>query len=392
MAPQASWRQRLLQRHRELRLAYTLTELLIVIMIALLLMVISLPVVKTVMDDSRPREASRILNTTLFTAKSRAAATGRLVGVEFTMQAVGDPTATPVTYQCTQMQMCEVPELYSGDTTTAVATIDMDSNSGGTYRLYLQDYRITSDPPTADNTTATAYWLTDQKQLNNDGRMAGAEDVFEIRFDYRGPWYVAQRGTTSNQFFVTIPGNLPVGATSSFNANTYRCAPFQLRRPPVRVGNPVELPRSTCIDTTYSGVGPLGVQFANSDGLRVMFTPEGSVYTYTTVVKDPNSGKVIPVDTYVTGTIHFLVGVVTKINPLKDSSMGPYNFNDVTKSNLADGNALWVSIGRSSGVVTTNENAPDPTLVTDPTDTMQQANYIQNCRRYATAREQKGGR
>lgn len=383
-------------RQREQRLAYTLVELLIVIMIALLLMVVSLPVLKSVMEDARPREASRILNTTIFTAKARAAATNRLVGIEFIMQAVGDPANN--TYQCTQMSMCEVPELYSGDTTTARATIDADSASGSQYRLYLQDNPITSDPPpTNDSTPATAYWLTDQQRvkengMDNDGRMMGDEDIFEIRFDYRGPWYVGKRDASNNkQFYVTITGNLPVGATSSFGQNAYRSAPFQLRRPPIRVGNPVELPRSTSIDMTYSGVGPLGVQFANSKALRIMFTPEGSVYTYTTYVKGTN-GKVTPTDTYVTGTVHFLVGVVNKINPLKDGPMGPFNYNDPEKSNLADGNALWVSIGRSSGVVTTNENAPDPTLVSDPSDAMQQAAYFKNCRQYATSREQKGGR
>ena len=52
---------------------YTLIELLIVIMIAVLLMVITLPVAKTVMEDARPREASRIFNTTITTAKARTA-------------------------------------------------------------------------------------------------------------------------------------------------------------------------------------------------------------------------------------------------------------------------------------------------------------------------------
>lgn len=381
---------------RELRTAYTLTELLIVIMIAMLLMVVSLPVLKSVMEDARPREASRILNTVIFSAKARAAATDRLVGVEFTMQAVGDPANN--VYQCTQMSMCEVPELYSGDTTTARATINSNSASGSQYDLYLQDSPITTAmPPTGDSTPATAYYLTDQKRVEQGGmdvddRATGDEDIFEIRFDYRGPWYACKRDKDNvNKFFIYVTGNLPVSATSAFMSNSFHSAPFQIRRPPVRVGNPVELPRSTCIDMTYSGVGPLGVQFGNSSALRIMFTPEGSVYNYTTYKKNMN-GKFLPSDTFVTGTVHFLIGLTSKVNPISEGMMGPYNYNDPEKSNLADGNALWVSVGRGSGVVTTNENAPDPTLVTNAGDTMQQAAYFKNCRQYATAREQKGGR
>lgn len=391
------------------RAAYTLTELLIVIMIALLLMVVSLPMVKSVMDDARPREASRILNTTIVTAKGRAAASGTLAGIEFALQVIGDPNASPAAYQCTQMVMVEVPALYAGDASTSHATIDVSTAnpvSGtnpqqNTYRLYLQDYPITNigmGQPAPDNTTNTAYWLTDQKQIANDARNAGDEDVFEIRFNFRGGWYPAKRSTTTNQFTIQFAGNPPVHASSNPNSPAvYRSCPFQIRRPPVRVGNPVELPKGTAIDMTYSGTGPLGVQFRDTAALRVMFTPEGSVYSFSRIDKVTVQGSGVrnqPVDYPVFGTVHFLVGLSSKINPMREGMSGPFYYNDPTKSNLADANALWVSIGRGSGVVTTNENAPDlsPAALTDPSDVMQQAAWFSNCRRYATSREQKGGR
>ena len=386
------------------RPGYTLTELLIVIMIAMLLMVVSLPMIKSVMEDARPREASRILNSTLFTAKSRAAYAGRLVGVEFIMQVVGDPNANPATYQCTQMMLCEVPMLYAGDATSSQATINLNTQDPPasprvagtkyTYRLYLQDYPITNiamSAPAADNTTKTAYYLTDQQQIASDARNAGDEDVFEIRFDHRGPWYPCKRSQTTDQFTIDIVGNPPVGASSNPNSSLYRSTPFQIRRPPVRVGNPVELPRGTAIDMMFSGIGPQGEQFADTGALRIMFTPEGNVYSYTRLERRPMA-KFEPVDYPVFGTAHFLVGVPQKVTGRQEVAMGPYVYTDATKSNLADGNALWVSIGRSSGVVTTNENNPLPVTTGDTSMASVRQAYVQQCRLYATSREQKGGR
>ncbi len=369
---------------------YTLIELLIVIMIAVLLMVITLPVAKKVMEDARPREASRILNTTFATSKSRAAQTGRLAGVEFILQRMNDPMATQGAYQCTQMYMCEVPALYAGDTTTAVATVQQDTGMSGWYDLEFRDEFPADTVP--DTTPTTTHWLTDQLPLQpGTSAMPGSEDYFHIRFAHRGPWYSAQR-KTMGKFSVQLGGFFPAGAMSSTSASINRYTTFQIRRPPVRVGNPVELPKSTAIDMTYSGSGQQLAEFGSAIALRLMFTPAGNIDSLTMAVPNMQPGMSPTITSGAPpGTIHFLVGLTTKVNTPQEG-MGAWNINDVTKSNLADGNSLWVSIGRSTGVVTTNENAPDATLIADPTNAMQRANYLRGCRQYATAREQKGGR
>ena len=353
---------------------YTLVELLVVIMIAMLLMVVSLPAIKSVMEDARPREASRILNSTLFTAKSRAAFTGRPAGIEFIMQVVGDPMMNPTAYQCTQMVMCEIPALYAGDSTVSQATVNAESNPR---RLYLMDGPVGNGlPGSSDSTTKTTDYLIDQ-------------GVFEIRFDFRGPWYSARR--TGTETFEINVGTPPPGVASYPSRNQYRSAAFQIRRPPVRVGNPVELPKGTAIDMMFSGIGPQGDEFADTSALRIMFTSEGNLFNYSKLLRQ-SMGAPTPVTVPISGTVHFLVGVPNKVSGRQEVSGGPFVYTDTTKANVADFNALWVSVSRTSGVVTTNENAPDPTFSGDPSTAAGRQTYIQQCRQYATAREQKGGR
>lgn len=327
---------------------YTIVELLIVVMIAVLLMVVSLPIAKTVMNDARPREAARILNTALFTAKAHAASSGRLAGMEFVLQRMNDPMAAQGAYQCTQIYMCAEPALYMGDTVDARATV---TNSG-------------------------SISFTNNCAGSLPTLLAG-NNTFYIRFNHRGLWYEVN---SSSGYQIQNASSLPF---PSIGPNG---AVFQIRRLPVRSGNPIELPKSTAIDMVYSGVGPGGTEFSTADGLRIMFAPGGNLHSMTmTTPSGSGASTVQTAPAY--GTVHFLVGLTNKINLAQES--GNYNFNDPEKSNLADGNALWVSVGRNSGVITTNEN--NPSIIADPSDPMQRANYFTTARLFATSREQKGG-
>jgi type II secretory pathway pseudopilin PulG len=347
------------------RFGYTLTELLIVIMIALLLMVVSLPTIKTVMEDGRPREASRILNTVIFTAKSRAALTGSPSGIDLVYQQMNDTSASVAAYQCTQIYMCEMPPIYAGDTTDARVSVNTS----------LSPWEFTFGTNAATNLPS----------------LLDSTNQFWIRINHRGPWYSVSYSNskyTLNQSTSVLP---PTADTNGYS--------FQIRRPPVRVGNPIELPKSTAIDLTYSGFGPTGDEFASTekggDFLRILFSPTGNVESFAKKYPPAMQGQSWTMQTRAaTGTIHFLVGLTNKINPPVDTSVSTTaNIFDVERSNLADGNALWVSIGRTTGIVTTNENAAaPPTSSMNASTPMDRTNYLQTCRTYATNREQKGGR
>jgi hypothetical protein len=120
-------------------------------------------------------------------------------------------------------------------------------------------------------------------------------------------------------------------------------------------------------------------------------------------------------------TVHFLVGKTEKVNdPRGDNQVNAAGFNmyDPESSNLADQQALWVSVARTSGLVITSENQPptaDPASLTktniilnpgtpkqtqpySPTseaDALVRGGYstfLTFCRHLATNREQLGAR
>lgn len=327
---------------------YTLVELLIVIMIAVLLMAVTLPVAKTVMEDGRPREASRIINAAVATVKARAVQSNRPCGLDFVTQRMNDPNSMTPAYQVTQIYLCEVPAMYAGDIVDSRVVVQVDTMTPSNSTLTFQ------------NSCAT-----------NLSSLLDAAKTFKIRINHRGPWYECKEGGMGG-YGIDLT-NMPYPPTGDSSGYA-----FQIMRPPVRIGNPIELPRSTALDMTYSGLGPKGTEFANADALRIMFGPLGNVQEVIKRVPAAMMGGSPTITQGApNGTIHFLLGVTNKIN---EST----NFADPELSNLADGNAFWVSIGHASGLVTTTENGPDTTLTNA-------GDFLKTARQYAISREQKGG-
>src|SRR5687768_7617678 len=106
-----------------MRRGFTLMELLIVVVIAIILIAVTLPTVKYSMEDARHREGARMFNAMFATAKAQATASGRPAGVWLELEQIGDPAAVPQLWQCSQLYMAEVPLPYSGDVLGAKAGI-----------------------------------------------------------------------------------------------------------------------------------------------------------------------------------------------------------------------------------------------------------------------------
>jgi hypothetical protein len=195
----------------------------------------------------------------------------------------------------------------------------------------------------------------------------------------------------------------------AYNSPTALGLRFQILRTPRKVGNPIELIAGTCIDTEYCGMGAQGGELAApANHIVVMFSPSGAV-----------DGLILDnVLMGATGTLHFLVGQVDKMND--PAGADPDHATNLTmfnpaKSNLSDVNSVWVSVGRLSGQVVTSENLVPPvdqaTLspmsvnvfpgeaavpagrqqVLNPTVFADRATYVQHCREAAIGREQMGG-
>jgi Tfp pilus assembly protein FimT len=307
---------------------YTLVELLIVMLIAVVLIATVLPIAATVLDDARVREASRTLNSYFAMAKSRASSTGRPCGVWLVPE--GITGSSPARYQVTQLYLAEVPAAYGGSTLPAATAYVEPSNGALAF----------------SNTSEKTYL----QALIEDG------EAFLIRFDYKGDFFVGQRSGTD-----FILGASVLGTTQPPPSGSPK--PFQITRLPKRIGSSLELPATTAVDLRYSGIGQSGTEFsAASTKLLILFQPGGAAQSFFI----DNGAALKP-----TGTMHFLVGRIEKTgaDPMADS-------------NLADPTSLWVSVGAATGVVVTSENTPDSSDLGN----------VAKARSIASSREQMGGR
>jgi prepilin-type N-terminal cleavage/methylation domain-containing protein len=350
------------------RRGYTMAELMIVVVIMLMLVAVTLPVAKKVMDDSHVREASRQLQAYLQMAKARAIHTGRPCGLYLECkdrplgytEPAGFQMIDPVVRAVTELHLAEVPAPYSG------GTLDICGKVANNYFL---------------------PWYVGATQ-QDDSEMAILQsllyqgETFEVRFDFKGDWHrfqYIQNGQYPNLFQF-------IGGTSNISPPTVRPVPFQIRRAPRKVGNPLAMPTGTCIDMRYSGVGPTADRFPvqPSRNMTILFTPNGGVddLVVTTENRTTNPISLIVNHAVPIGTIYFLIGKVDKVN---DPFQGA-KFYDIRDSNLADPTSLWVTVGRGNGQVTTSENTPDPTQAGGI------AGYMKAARQVATSREQMKGR
>lgn len=423
--------------NRPNRRGYTLTELLVVVMIVVMLIGVTLPIAKRVMDDSRTREAARLLMSNFTMAQMYAARNGRPFGLWFELEApIGDTTIR----QCTKVYLAEVQAPYAGSTTSARGIIRQEPTTPGGENRFVPLVPVTY----IDNVAPFGQWdddlngdgIPDPADTNNDSRVDESvaektfilslieeDEMFLVRFDNKGYWFLCQRGNTAagtqnNLVMITSAMSTlyPMGYDKFYSPGY----PFQILRSPRRVGNPMELTAGTCIDFTYSGMGRTGAGpllptegFANGTSrLVVLFNSGGAVdgmFLDTTPIDEP------------TGTLHFLIGQVAKMNPPAGASVStpphPTNMNmfDPAASNLADTNSVWVSVGRRNGSVTSTENTPPPVDATtlgpnnvtifptdaavpagrrqnlDPTVTADRQVYLAWCRELATGRDQMGG-
>ncbi len=143
--------------------AFTLVELLVVIAIIVTVSAIVVPLLTPVLDSRRIRESARIISTQFASAQSEAMAKGRPVGVWIERLGAGDTTSTLDRSAAMDLYLCEVPQVYAGDTVNSRVQVAMQSGIAG--------FKF--------NTTSDFSW--NQTDFLCPGDL--------IRFDFRGPYY-----------------------------------------------------------------------------------------------------------------------------------------------------------------------------------------------------------
>lgn len=413
------------------RRGYTLVEMLVVVTILIMLVAAALPVAKKMMDGSQVREASRQFSSYWQMAKARALNTGRPCGIYFPFptpplgvpleSTLGMTAQQMATYwpvrQVTQMQLAEIPPPYSGGASYSRGRIMVvPGATAPATPLQFVPLGPVPDP-------MTGIYPIDTGEMAILTSLINVGESFLVRFDYRGPWFILQRvvDSSGNTHF-NYTGKSQTGLTfAPQNQSNYQPPAailpnhpgfkYQIVRMPRPIGNPLELPRGTCIDITYSGVGNSSRQFppppggftATPNGLIILLTPNGGIDSM--FVTTPTGAAFSALSNPI-ASLYFLLGKVEKV-PADNSVVGlinPAQFTNLDSSNLADPNSLWVVLNRGTGQVTTAENMPppvDPTTLTSsnvliagqsvPAPTAINV-YCTLCRQAATQGEQMGGR
>lgn len=321
-----------MRQPREHRRGMTLVELLTVVTILTILMAVAIPVMRPALKDRKLREASRMLNTFISLAKSKAVESGRPHGIWIAR----DPNNTNAAYQ---IFLAETPIPFAGDSINATATMEQGSALAG--------YAATA-------------------KIQNIQNLVQQGDY--IRFGYKGPRYyiTSVAGTAPSTITFISSNNQPYPPLAS-------SLPFQIYRQPIRVtSQPLQLPTGTVIDLAFSGVGYSGYELnGGTSDIAIMFQPNGAVE------------QVYGASFNIPGTIHLLVGRTDGTPALQ---------TDTSKTNLADGTTSWVSIGHLTGTVTTAENVVSDVNAVSMADATAIANSLRAARAIAQSKQTMGGR
>lgn len=321
---------RLNNNRTDRRAGLTLIELLVVGTIIMILTVVSLPIVKPMLDSQLTKNGAQIVSTYLNRAKNRAMLTGRSCGVRFEVWEgtevssatdeilQGIATGNGVYYYgpgaSLVIRQVEVPPVYSG--MFGSATVNVNGN-----RCNFNDDNYVRE------------------------RLKG-ESGAKIQIGDSGPFYSFENKSVKLEDSDIYP-------LLNRDGVTYKI----LFAPKTTMAAPITLPRGATVDLQFSGPGnrSFGYNTANdydADGnpiykgtdMTIMFAPDGSVESVNNQTP--------------TEPIHFLVGRWDQISVVRASG------DTQSFPNYADGRNFWVTVHPQSGTVAINPVNP----INAPTD------------------------
>ena len=317
------------------RSGFTLIELLIVISIMLVLAASVATMMPSGTDSRRVREAARVVNVYLSSARNHAMEIGRPCGVTF--RNFGAPGFAMTADQC------EVPPCYCGEMDTSMVGVTYPGTGNGLFVTFSEGAL-----------TAGLVRPGDSIQLNCQGPLCTVVTTAPV--DTNG-YLTSAVGTPTQPLTVTFDntqGQLVPWTTTSVSV------PYRIFRSPMKgAASPLELPASSVVDLKWSGMagGYLGAPPPPPPAdFTVMFSPTGAVAS----VYLGGARQVI------SDTIYLLIGRQSRVaNPFVAN-----NPNENTQTNWQDLNDLWVTINPQTGVVNTEpigSSAGDPDPDADPT-------------------------
>ena len=432
------------------RCGLTLIELLVVIIILTTLVSAAIPLLSPTNDDRRLREASRGVNSFISGAQMKAVQTQRPFGVAIKRLSkdTNSNTATNDVHEdnavSIELNYVEQPAPYRGYDRTSSAMVARHPTRSGWVLIqfvargnsFQQSMDQLSEGWDADlfppnlirpgdviEVDGTRYLLLNpfspsptgwaRVDLNNQGAYdasgSGAVRIEARPLNDTGQMLNVEYDDRGNRMRDLPTGSTPI-APFWTNPSPYKI----LRQPTPTSDEPFQMPEGTAIDLRASGVGTddyfyVPTKHDNSEGIIIMFAPEGRV-SEVTFSRLPNNAT--PFDESVTDNLFLLVGRRENAPPpvvAKDPTLDSMELNGKTEQQLQEmkeavnwlrGESRWIVIGSQSGRVVTTENAfvnPQTIITKYAPPLIEQSEELRNeqikaSREFAREMVQVGGR
>jgi prepilin-type N-terminal cleavage/methylation domain-containing protein len=282
--------------------AFTLVEVLTVLVLLLILAAVALPAVRKLLSDQKVSRAARGMAAYMDVARNRAISEGRQVGV--LIQRAGTD-ARGLAHSIQLRQLTDIPP-YTGDASDAVALL-LPNPAGG--------FRATFDPINSQLMALSASMVADPGVTGDTDDPNGPirnGDLLELpggrvvpfTFVFRA---ITEPDTTPVEIRFNLTETIVYGSPARFTnlfptSNmtvpvTGRPLKYKIhRRPVVSSTAPLSLPRGVAIDLNYSGFGVSGNELAPdvtapvfNANIAIIFGPDGKVVSVT----DDSSGTAV---------------------------------------------------------------------------------------------------
>jgi Tfp pilus assembly protein FimT len=303
-----------------------LIELLVVVSIMVTLMAVAIPLMKVGREERRVREAARLVNTYLHTARNHAEETGRPAGVRIER----DPNSPQ---SGVTLRQVETPPPFAGDYTDSRITFSSVTPNGNTY------------------TCAFVFTKGDSPFTGTPALVANGD---YLRLNYQGATWLVTNSSSSSFDLTAVNGSataIPLNVALAFQF---------VRQPQSSSVPPVQLPAGLVIDLAFSGTdtkafhATAAVSAATPQPVDIMFSPNGTIDTYIC----PVGGGIA------LSPIYLLIGKRDHV-PLETGNLPTYTFvHEDQRHNFQIAESFWVMLNPRTGRIMTEPVVPsnDPSV------------------------------